>query len=180
MRPSPIASAACALALAALASQASSNTSPSPMHPPSGGPVKLPDLIISSFGLKSWGTCAPGKTVMTFQVAVKNQGLGPMPMKEVLVHVRDLKSPAGQEWGAGDGEMYSLAPGQTHVYSVPIAYYSANPGYMTNGAPHPFAATVNGNHSVTESNYANNDAPGPATWNAHKVIMTGAPKGCPK
>ena len=178
----PVTPALCALALAAVAPQAQSSTTPLPSsHVPIAGPVKLPDLVISSFGLSHWGVCAPGKTVMTFQVTVKNQGAGAMASTDVVVWVHDLKTSPAQDWGTGQSEYYSLAPGQSHTYSVNIQYYGlGSPSFMTTGAPHPFQAVVNPKHLVTESNYANNLSPGPAVWNGQKVIMVGAPKGCPK
>ena len=136
--------------------------------------------MISSFGLTSWGVCAPGKTVFTFQVTVKNAGNGVLPSSEVVILVRDLKTSPAQDWGVGQGETYSLAPGATHTYTVAVGYYATNPAFMTTGAPHPFQATVNPNHTVPESNVNNDAGPGPATYQGHKVIMVGAPKGCPK
>ncbi|HWE45548.1 MAG TPA: CARDB domain-containing protein [Caulobacteraceae bacterium] len=141
---------------------------------------KLPDLVISSFGLSSWGTCAPGKTVFTFQVTVKNIGAGAMPVSEPLLLVHDLKSSPAQDWGVGQGETYSLAPGASHTYAVHMGYYTQNPAFMTTAAPHPFVAVVNPKHTLPESNFNNNEGPGPATYQGHHVIMVGAPKGCPK
>ena len=140
-----------------------------------------PDLVITQFGLKSWGGCTPAKPVFTFQVTVRNQGkaswsaTGP----EATVLVSDLHPGVGQNWGSGVG-FAPLAPGQSTTISVPISYYSGNPSHMWKAAPHPFQAVVNSNHAIVESNYANNVAPGPATWNGQKVIMVGDPTGCPK
>jgi hypothetical protein len=171
MKRASIAAVASLAALAALpAGPASAGLPPGPQH-------KLPDLVISSFGLSSWGTCAPGKTVATFQVTVKNTGAGAMPSSEVTVLVRDLKAPS---WSTGDGETFALAPGASHTFTLAIGYYAQNPSVMTAGAPNPFQAVVNPNHTVQESNYNNNAGPGPATYQGKHVIMVGAPKGCPK
>jgi hypothetical protein len=168
------------LAAAASLAALSSLSVPAQAGPPPGPPHKLPDLVISSFGLSSWGTCAPGKTVFSFAVTVKNIGAGAMPSSEPVVWVHDLKTPPSQDWGTGVGETYTLAPGAMHTYTVNITYYAANPGFMTSGAPHPFQAVVNSNHSVPESNFNNDDGPGPAMYQGHHVIMVAAPKGCPK
>lgn len=165
-------------AVASLSTLAFLSAGPAGAGQPPGPHKALPDLVISSFGLTSWGSCAPGKTVVTFQVTVKNAGAGALPSSEVVVAVRDLKS--SPQWGAGDGETFALAPGASHAYSVAIGYDTANPHYMTTGAPHPFQAVVNPNHTVQESDYNNNAGPGPATYQGKKVIMVGAPKGCPK
>jgi hypothetical protein len=180
MKAIPITPAVLAFSLAASAAVAS-NTGPMAPHPPQkGGPIGGPDLVITTFGLSSWGVCKPGQTVFTFQVTVKNQGNQALNGQNALVLVRDLKTSPAQDWGAGDSEALYLSPGVTHVYTVPIKYYSANPGFMTSGAPHPFQAVVNPNHTVAETNYANNDGPGPAVWGGKHVIMVAAPKGCPK
>src|SRR5262249_8584313 len=147
-------------------------------QPASAGP--LPDLVISSFGLQSWGVCAPGKTLMTFQVTVKNQGAAALSGQQVVVTTNDLKAPIGQEGGTGLGENLWLKPGESHTFIVPVSYDSAHPAFMLAQSPHPFQAVVNPKHTIQESNFANNAGPGPATWNGKKVIMVGVPKTCPK
>jgi hypothetical protein len=139
-----------------------------------------PDLVITSFGLKSWGTCAPGKTVFTFSVTVKNQGPASWTAGiEPVVVVKDMHPGVLDAWGTGIGIEPPIKPGESKTILVPISYYSGNPKHMTANAPHPFQAFVNSNHKVKESNYNNNAGPGPATWKGIKVIMVGAPQGCP-
>jgi hypothetical protein len=182
MKGFPIAPALFALAAASVAPAdfASASSQPMSSHPPirSGG-GGLPDLVITSFGLKSWGVCAPGKPAFTFQVVVKNQGTAALAGQEVVVWVHDLKSPPFNAWDVGVGEVVTLKPGESHAFTAPISYYSYNPSFMTSGAPHPFQAVVNPKHTIAESNYANNDGPGPAVWSGQHVIMVAAPKGCP-
>ncbi len=137
-----------------------------------------PDLVITSFGLKSWGVCAPGKTVFTFSVVVKNQGQASWSGSvEPPVVVKDLHPGVLDAWGTGIGIAPPLKPGESKKILVPISYYSGNPKHMAANAPHPFQAVVNSNHLVDESNFTNNASPGPATWNGIKVIMIGVPPG---
>ncbi len=143
-------------------------------------PAPKPDLIITAFGLQSWGTCAPGQTVFTFSVTVKNQGKASWSGAEPAVVVKDLHPGVLDAWGTGIGIDPPLKPGEFKTLLVPMGYYAANPGHMTSNAPHPFQAVVNPEHAVAESNFLNNASPGPAVWNGIKVIMVGAPKGCPK
>ncbi len=139
-----------------------------------------PDLVITAFGLKSWGACAPGKAVFTFSVTVKNQGNASWSGSvEPPVVVKDMHPGVLDAWGTGVGIAPPLKPGESKTILVPISYYSGNPKHMTANAPHPFQAVVNSNHIVDESDFTNNAGPGPATWNGIKVIMVGAPQGCP-
>jgi hypothetical protein len=133
----------------------------------------LPDLVITQFGLQSWGKCAPGQAVFTFAMTVKNQGSASW-VGSSNVFARDLKDPA---WFTGVA-LTPLAPGESRVVHVPIVYFSQNPGFMASGSPHPFQATVNDTHTPVESNYANNAGPGPAVWMGKKVIMVAPPKTC--
>lgn len=66
-----------------------------------------------------------------------------------------------------------IAPGQSEDVKVQIYYYLQHPGFMASASPHPFQATVNLDlpHQAPESNYANNEGPGPAVWMGKKVIM---------
>jgi hypothetical protein len=146
--------------------------------PASAGPPPKPDLVISSFGLTSWGSCTPGHTVFTFQVTVKNIGAGALPNSEVVVYADDMKSPASAPWDLGQGEDVALAPGATHTFMLKIPYYAANPHFMKSASPHPWRAMVNPKHTIAESSYSNNNAPGPKTWSGIPVIMV-APSGCP-
>ncbi len=139
-----------------------------------------PDLVLTSFGLQSYGTCAPGQMLFRFSVGVKNQGTGTWPATQhPAVVVKDMHPGVLDAWGTGVGIDPPLAPGQTKQMTVDVLYYAGNPSHMTGAAPHPFRATVNDNHVVDESNFGNNEAPGPATWNGMKVIQMGAPQGCP-
>jgi hypothetical protein len=148
------------LAAAALASAAQA-------RPP------LPDLVITQFGLQSWGVCAPGQTVFTFSMTVKNQGLASW-VGESNVFVRDLKKPG---WFTSVA-LQPIPPRSSRVIEAPIVYYSQDPAFMSSGAPHPFQATVNDTHMPVESDYANNAGPGPAVWMGKRVIMVDPPKGC--
>lgn len=151
---------------------AAQNTAPSPR----------PDLVITSFGLSSWGTaCQPGQTLFTFSVGVKNQGNAAWsgPDRPVLF-VADMHLPNPGEFATGIAIDPPIAPGQTRTIPVALSYYTGNPGHITTGAPHPFKVTVNADKKIAESNYANNDGPGPVTWNGMKVINVGAPEACLK
>jgi hypothetical protein len=151
-----------------------------------GGAVQAgpaaPDLVITSFGLKSWGaSCKPGAVVYNFQVTVKNQGTASWPVsQEPVVTITDIHPGVGDSWGVGSSVNYPLAPGQSTTILIQIPYYTAHPAHMWTAAPHPFKAMVNRDHAITESNYANNTAPAPVVWNGQRVIMMGAPVGCPK
>lgn len=138
-----------------------------------------PDLVITSFVLKSSGKCAPNQTVFTFDVVVKNAGGASWSVGEPAVVVKDMHPGVLDAWGTGLGIDPPLKPGESRALSIPVSFYSANPSHMTSAAPHPFRATVNDNHIVDESNFTNNEGPGPATWGGMKVIQVGAPKGCP-
>jgi len=139
-----------------------------------------PDLVLTSFGLSSWGKCAPGQTVFTFQVGVKNAGTTSWSGAEPAVVVKDMHPGVLDAWGTGMGIDPPLKPGESRTLSIPVSFYSANPSHMTSAAPHPFRGTVNDNHAVSESDFGNNAGPGPATWNGMKVIEVGAPQGCPE
>ncbi len=145
----------------------------SPLPPP------MPDLVITSFGLASWGPCAPGQTVFTFDVTVKNQGTASWSGAEPALVVKDLHVGVGDAWGTGIGIDPPLRPGEVKRLQVPIRYYSGNPSHMGRNCPHPFQAVVNPNHVVAESNFANNAGPGPAVWQGLKVIMV-CPDACKK
>ena len=133
-----------------------------------GRQAKLPDLVITQFGLQSWGTCAPGKTMFTFLVRVKNQGTASW-VGNTEVRVADLKNSG---WFSDLGTA-PIAPGQSRNVPIAIDYLDQNPGFMASASPHPFQATVNLDlpHQAPESNYANNQGPGPAVWMGKKVIM---------
>jgi hypothetical protein len=141
-------------------------------------PGGMPDLVITAFGLESWGRCLPGQTVFTFAVTVKNQGTASWSGVEPAVVVKDLHAGVLDSWGTGKGIDPPLKPGELKTLHVPIKYYAANPHHMTADQPHPFNAVVNGNHVVAESNFRNNASPGPAVWHGTKVVMVGAPQGC--
>jgi hypothetical protein len=148
---------------------------------PKPGPTLLeprPDLVITDFGLTSWGGCTSGQTVFTFGVGVKNQGNASWSGVEPAVLVRDLHPGVLDAWGTGVGIDPPLAPGETRHLQVPIGYYFGNPGHM-GALGHPFQATVNANHIVHEGNYTNNAGPGPAVWNGIRVIMV-FPEACKK
>ncbi len=149
--------------------------------PALAGPVGKPDLVITTFGLTSWGnSCKPGATMFTFAMTVKNQSAYPMPTAEVVVLVTDLKPSGSTKWETGTGNSQALSPGQTMTLIAPMAYFAPNPAFMTTGAPHPFRAVVNPNHTIPESNYANNVAKGPKMYAGSPVIMVGAPAACKK
>lgn len=146
-----------------------------------------PDLVITAFGLTSWGTCAPGNTVFTFSVTVKNKGNASWSSggQEPAVVVKDMHPGVLDAWGVGIGIDPPLQPGKSKTLVVAIPYYDADPTHMTAHAPHPFQAVVNpkhpgGGYSVVESNYANNAGPGPALWKGIRVIQVAGPKGCPQ
>ena len=94
--------------------------------------------------------------------------------------VKDMHAGVLDSWGTGVGIDPPIAVGETRHLHVAVASYGANPSHMTANAPHPFRASVNENHLVDESNFSNNEGPGPATWNGMKVIMMGEPNGCGK
>jgi hypothetical protein len=134
-----------------------------------------PDLIITQFGLTSWGTCAPGKTVFTFAVTIKNQGAASWVGSSDVV-ARDLKNTA---WFTSVA-ILPIPAGQSHTVQIPIAYLESNPSFMSSGSPHPFQAMVNDQHIPIETNFANNAGPGPATYMGKRVIMVAPPKSCGK
>src|SRR5580704_17894458 len=65
-----------------------------PMQQPGpGGHKGLPDLVITQFGLSSWGKeCRPGLVVFNFTMTVKNQGDATWT-GDSNVFARDLKYP---------------------------------------------------------------------------------------
>ncbi len=140
-----------------------------------------PNLVITKFGLKSWGVCAPGKTVFTFVAAVKNEGPVSWPpnLQPVLL-VRDLHPGVLDNWGTGIGINPPLAPGKSTTIVVDMGYYAAIPTHMTADAPHPFQSSVGPSASDQSGTFTLHPGPGPAVWHGKKVIMVGAPKGCPK
>ena len=142
---------------------------------PNPGHVRpLPDLVITHFDLASWGKCAPKEVLFNLTMTVKNQGNASWS-GDSNVFARDLKYPG---WFTSV-VLAPLAPGESRTLNVPVFYYPNDPAIMTTGAPHPFQATVNdAPHMPTESNYANNAGPGPATYMGKKVIMVDPPKGC--
>ncbi len=144
---------------------------------PNPGHVRaLPDLVITQFGLSSWGKkkCEPGQVMFNFTMTVKNQGHASWT-GDSNVFARDLKYPG---WFTSV-VLPPLAPGASRTVDLPIMYYQQNPGVMSSGSPHPFQATVNdAPHMPTESDYANNAGPGPATYMGKKVIMVEVPKDC--
>lgn len=142
-------------------------------------PRLLPDLVITSFGLVSWGTCAPRETVFTFGVSVKNQGRASWSGVEPAVFVTDIHPGLSAKWGASVNIHPPLKEGETKQILIPIPYYSANPRHMTTKVPHPFQATVNTNRVLNESNYKNNAGPGTVDWHGIKVIMV-TPSNCQK
>jgi hypothetical protein len=143
-------------------------------------PAGKTDLVITNFGLDSWGTCASGQWVYRFSVGVKNQGTGTWSGAEPAIVVKDMHLPNPDDWGTGLGIDPPLKAGETRQFKVDVLYYAANPAHMTGGTPHPFRASVNDSHAVAESDFTNNLGPGPATWNGMKVIQMGAPEKCPK
>ncbi len=151
-----------------------------PAKPEAVAPALMPDLVITAFGLSSWGGCTPGQPVFTFSIGVKNQGRASWTGVEPALLVRDLHPGVLDDWSTGIGIDPPIPPGQTRNIQVSINYYAGNPGHMTAGQPHPFQATVNPNHVLKESNFMNNAGPGPAVWNGVKVIMVGAPEACAK
>ncbi|HEY6420048.1 MAG TPA: hypothetical protein VIX59_13680 [Candidatus Binataceae bacterium] len=140
-----------------------------------------PNLVITKFGLKSWGTCAPGKTVFTFLVTVKNEGQVSWPENlQPTLLVRDLHPGVLDAWGNGYGISPPLAPGESTTIVVEMGYYTKNPKHMTADAPHPFQAQIGPTSYDTSNTFTVHAGPGPALWHGKKVIMVGAPKGCPK
>jgi hypothetical protein len=145
-------------------------------------PVPKPDLVLTSFGLASWGTsCQAGQTLFTFSVGVKNQGNASWtgPDRPVVV-VADMHLPNPDTFGTGMAVDPPLAPGQTRQMSIPVLFDASNPGHLKSGAPHPFQATVNRDHKIAESDFSNNAGPGPAVWKGLKVIQVGVPEACLK
>lgn len=143
-------------------------------------PAGKPDLVITNFGLESWGTCAPGQWVYRFSVGVKNQGAGTWAGSTPAVVVKDMHLPNPDDWGTGLGIDPPLKPGEARSLKLDVLYWAANPAHMTGAVPHPFRASVNDNRVVAESDFSNNLASAPATWNGIKVIQMGSPQGCPK
>jgi hypothetical protein len=140
-----------------------------------------PDVVITQYGLKSWGTCAPGKTVFTFAVTVENKGPVSWPenLQPVLV-VEDIHPGVLGAWGVGIGINPPLAPGKSVTLEVPMGYYAGNPKHMTADAPHPFQSSVGPTSYDHTGTFALHPGPGPAIWHGKRVIMVGAPKDCPK
>jgi hypothetical protein len=157
------------------------NTLTVPPGVPKPGPVPLtpaPDLVVTGFGARPWvAPCAPGQSVYKFVLGVKNQGNASWTSGSTLAAVRDLHP--GVSWGVSVVVNPPLAPGQTRDLEVLVPYYAANPDHMANSQGHPFEAFVNENHTVAESNYANNAAPGgTTTWNGVSVINMASPANC--
>ena len=165
MKPRSLLVASTILLLSAVAAQAGPN--------PGGGRARLPDLVITQFGLASWGKCVDRQPAFTFTVTVKNQGAASWT-GDSKVYVRDLKH---ANWFTVV-ELAPIAAGATRTVNVPIDY-SADPQIMVPGQAHPFQATVNeAPHMPVESDYANNAGPGPATYEGKEVIMVTLPKDC--
>lgn len=145
-------------------------------------PPGQPDLVITSFGLASWGTkCSAGETMFTFSVGVKNQGTATWAGPDrPSVTVGDMHLPNPDDWGTGVAIDPPIKPGETRQIQVPVKYYAGNPTHMLTGGPHPYHAKVNRDKKIPESDFTNNDGPGPATWNGMKVIQVGAPSACQK
>jgi hypothetical protein len=143
---------------------------------PGGGTTggeKKPDLIITTFGLKSWGVCEPLHPVFTFEVTVKNQGTVASPSSASLGNKALVNAMADDKAGWGGGApLPKLAPGASQTVDVPVNYLGPDPGFMVSGAPHTFRATVDLANLVDESNNTNNEAP--------NVIKVGAPEACVK
>jgi hypothetical protein len=129
-------------------------------------PVKRPDLVIRSFGLKRWGTCAPHQAVAYFEVQVANIGTAPSPAnpKKALVQVLDQHN----KWGNG-AKLGAIPPGGSQTVLIPVYYLQSDPKHMTAQAPHPFQAIADPLKLVAESNERNNRS---------RVIHVGAPQGC--
>ncbi len=125
-----------------------------------------PDLVVKSFGLKRWGRCAPNNAVFTFQVTVANVGSAASPAvsDHALVQVMDQH----RNWGNG-AKLGAIAPGAAQTVEIPVYYLQADPGHMTDGAPHPFQAKVDPGNRVAESNELNNQS---------AIVKVGAPKEC--
>ena len=166
-----VASAGVVLGALALAPVSSAQ----PMQQPPPHNKGLPDLVITQFGLTSWGRCAPGKAVFTFTMTVKNQGDASWT-GESNVYVRDLKKPG---WFTSVA-LQPLARGESRTVAAPVYFYIQDPAWMSAGSPHPFQATVNDNHMPVESDYANNAGPGTAAYMGKKVINVSPPKNCGK
>ncbi len=139
---------------------------------PGGGRARLPDLVITQFGLSSWGKCVERQAAFTFTVTVKNQGDASWTGSS-YVTAKDLKH---SNWFTTVA-VQPIAPGASRTLSVPIDY-APDPQIMVPGQVHPFQATVNDAHMPVESDYANNAGPGPATYMGKKVIMVELPKSC--
>ena len=161
--------ASASLAFASLCATSASLAGPPP-------PPKLPDLVITSFGLSSWGKCVKGQTVFTFTATIKNQGAASWTGSTEIA-ARDLKAPT--QWFTSVAVL-PIAPGHSATVTIPITYLASNPAFMSSASPHPFQAVVNETHHPLESSFANNAGPGPATYMGKKVIMVAPPKGCGK
>lgn len=137
------------------------------------GGEKKPDLVITTFGLKSWGVCQPLHPVFTFEVTVKNQGTAASPSSASLGNKALVNVMADDKavWGGG-AALPALAPLASQTVDIPVNYLESDPGFMVSGAPHPFRATVDLANLVDESNNANNEAA--------NVIKVGAPEACVK
>jgi hypothetical protein len=148
--------------------------------PATAAGVAKPDLVITSFGLASWGTaCRPGQPLFTFSIGVKNQGTATWsgPDRPVLF-VADMHLPNPGEFATGAAIDPPLAPGETRMIPLAVFYYTGNPAHIKAGAPHPFKVTVNADKKIPESDYTNNEGPGPAVWKGMKVIEVGVPPAC--
>lgn len=105
-----------------------------------------PDLIIPSFGLVSWGACAPGKVVFILQMRVANIGTAASPASFVRAFDAD-----GSGWGA-TVPIPALAPGGAVVVTAPIGYSP----HITTAQSHPFRARVDPFATVVELSEFNN------------------------
>jgi hypothetical protein len=147
-----------------------------PTLAPTSTPV-VPDLVITYFRLTSWGSCAPGQTVFTFAIGVKNLGATWPSGTPLAAVVWDRHLGPPDPWGTAVAISPPLARGETRDIQFAIPYYAANPGHMVSDQPHPFQAIVNPNQHLKESDFTNNEGNGPGSWNGlNGLIMVGAPQ----
>lgn len=117
---------------------------------------KKPDLVIRSFGLKSWGKCAPKHVIFTFQVTVANIGNAPSPAirDKALVQAVDQH---GNGWGNGV-MLGAIPPGGSQTVLIPVYYLMDDPGHITGASPHPFKAIADPLKLVDELKEDNNES----------------------
>jgi CARDB len=148
---------------------------PTPIRPIPIGPIKpvprlrRPDLVIRSFGLRSWGRCKVGYPIATFQITVANIGNAAsptLPPTRPLVHIYDQHG-AGINYGV---PLASIAPGRSRTVWVSLPYKSATAAHIKRRAPHPIRAVVDNIRAIPELNETNN--------RSANVINMGLPKGC--